>query len=372
MTNVLILMTTDRFSSPARLVVQTIEYSDHQRFSLTIGCTWQRAGQTSEFFEEMRRRGIALEILPQKHSLDPTPVLSAIRLVRKKKIDLIETHGYKACFIGLFLKILTRKPWVVVLHGHTAENRKVMLFAWLELRFSRYADRIVAVSSEMRRRLVADGLPSRELVTINNAIDPLQFASSSEAPTRAQFGIAASDFLVGVVGRFSPEKGQDLFVEAFKHLAAVHSSVKAILIGEGPTEEAIRDLVRRYGLGDRVLFAGYQPCISLFYPILDLVVLPSRSEGMPSVALEALFFRIPVVATEVGGTGEVIVSEQTGLLVPPEDPNLLSEAIVRLHGDSALRNRLAAAGHEMVRERFMPGTRVRAFEDLYGSLVANG
>jgi glycosyltransferase involved in cell wall biosynthesis len=372
-TRILILLTTDRFSSPARLVVQAIENADHRRYTMTVGCTWQGAEiDQSEFFQELRRRGIPLQILPQRGSLDPKPVLEAIRFVRATGIDLVETHGYKACFIGFFLKLFTRRPWITVMHGHTAENRKMKVFSRLELILANYADRIVTVSAEMRSRLVAQGLPPGKTVTIPNAIDPVQFTVGGEPATRAGYGVAADEFLIGVVGRFSPEKGQDLFVEAFSRLAAVYPSLRAIFLGEGPTEQQLRALVREHGLEERMIFAGYHSRITDFYPLLDLVVMPSRSEGMPSVALEALFCRIPLVATAVGGTAEVITTGENGLLVPAEDPEKLAAAIECLYLDNSLRERFSAAGAELIRARFLPEARVKAFAYLYESLRTKG
>jgi glycosyltransferase involved in cell wall biosynthesis len=353
--------------------VQAIEHGDHNRFTTMIGCTWQGEGSDqAEFFQEVRRRGIPLHIFPQRNSVDPAPLLAAARLVRDEQIDLIETHGYKACFIGVFLKLLTRKPWITVMHGHTAENSKTTLYAKLELFLVRFADRIVTVSAEMRRRLVAAGLPAERTVTIPNAIDPTQFTGSEEAVNRARYGVGDEETLIGVVGRFSPEKGQDFFIAAFKRLAAVHPSVKVIFLGEGPTEDEVRELVQSYGLQDRVIFAGYQPCLAMFYPLLDLVVMPSRSEGMPSVALEALYFRIPVVATDVGGTGEVIIDGQTGRLIPPGDPEQLAAGIESILSDKTLQERVAAAGYDYIQQRFLPETRTRSFETLYGSLLGRG
>jgi glycosyltransferase involved in cell wall biosynthesis len=372
MIKILILMATDRFSSPARLVVQTIEYRNRKRFEMLVGCTWiGRRSTPSEFFSELQRRHIPLRVLHQKMSFDPTPVLSALRLLRREKIDIIETHGYKACAIGFFLKLLSGKPWVAVMHGHTAENKKMSLYSALELNLSKSADRIITVSEEMRKRLVARGLSAEKTVTIHNAIDPEQFTCTDKAITRETFGVAATEHLIGVIGRFSPEKGQDVFIEAFKLLVAENSGVRAIFIGEGPTEELIRRRVAAYGLEEHIIFAGYQSGISTFYPLFDMVVMPSRSEGLPSVALEALFHRIPVVATSVGGTSEVIVDGLTGLLVPPENPSILAEAMSRILSDRPLARRLAASGEDLVLRRFLPVPRVRAFEAIY-DLLAGG
>jgi len=365
-TKVLILMATDRFSSPARLAVQTIEHCSTSRFTISIGCTWL-GGPLSEFILELQRRCIPFHILRQRCGIDPQPLFTALRIMKTEEYDLIESHGYKAAAIACFLKLFTRKPWIAVLHGHTKENWKVELYSLLELFLVRYADKIVTVSAEMRRRLVAGWLPQARTVAIPNAIDPDQFSVIRGGVTRGQLGIADHETLIGIIGRFSPEKGQDLFVEAFNQLATTHPQVKAIFLGEGPTEEQIRVLVKNFHLEDRVIFAGYQTCIADYYPLLDLVVMPSRSEGLPSVALEALLLKIPVVATMVGGIPELIKDEQTGLLVASENPERLAAAIERLLADDNLKDRIISGGYALVTGQFTPDARAKAFEKLYES-----
>lgn len=366
--NILVLIDSSRLSGPGRQVIQIFHFIDHRKYHHRLGYPVVGDDET-ELLKEVRARSLPLSVLPQRCSFDPRPLWWLPKILRQHKIDVMQTHGYKPCFLGFWMKLWKRTSWIHFMHGHTNENWKVACYFWLEFQLARYADRIVTVSEEMERRLVKRGLPQQKTVTIQNALDPQVFRAVTERVTREQLGVSADDLLLGVIGRFSPEKGVDIFLDALRRVVERHPQVKAILIGEGPMEGNLRQQVESYGLQSQVLFAGYQPQISSFYPLLDLLVLPSRSEGLPNVALEALFFRVPVVATAVGGTPEVIVDDETGLLVPSEDPLAMAAAIEQILVDESLRQRLISGGEERIKNHFLPEARVQKIESLYMELL---
>ena len=368
MTNVFIVMATDRFSGPARQVVQMFEHIDQEHYKLSLGCTLLEGSESTEFMQEVDRRGVRLNILAQKKPYDPTPIAAALKLVRREGIHIIQSHGYKSGVIAYFVSRMTGIPWIAFMHGHTTENLKMSWYYRLELLLAKRADRIVTVSEEMRSRLLKQGLPADRSLAIHNAIDPGQFQSATAPVNREEFGVAPKETLIGVIGRFSPEKGQDVFLEAMRVVTATHP-VKVLLLGEGPTEQSLRELCAQYGLGETVIFAGYQPEIAPFYAILDLIVLPSRSEGLPNVAMEALFYKIPVVATAVGGTPEVIKDGETGLLVQPDAPEKLADAINRMLDDPTMASRFRSRGAEFISEEYSTKSRLRRIEGQYSDLM---
>ena len=363
-------MSTDRFSGPGRQVVQICEHFDGSDFEFALGSTLLEGYESTEFIREVSARGIPVHVLRQKKPYDPAPIRAVCRLVREQGICLIQTHGYKTGVIGWVVRRLTGVPWVAFLHGHTAENRKMSWYYRLELALAKRADRIVTVSEEMRTRLVRQGLPAERTRVIHNAVDPEQFQTGARMLSRADFGIAPEEKLIGVIGRFSPEKGQDVFLEAFRSVVSTLDSVKALLVGEGPTEGSLREYCDRHGLAGSVVFAGYQQDMAEVYPLLDLVVLPSRSEGLPNVAMEALSFNVPVVATAVGGTPEVIRDGISGMLVPPDAPDRMAEAIVRMFVEPSLAERVRTAGAKLIRDEYSPSVRIRRVEELYAGLLA--
>jgi len=366
--NILVIMFTDRISGPARQLFQLIKLIDRSRFTASIASTLS-AGK-SEFVCEIENLGIPFEKLPQSSIVDPAPIKTVSSLIHNKHFDIIQSHGYKSAFIAFFARYFVKVPWVAFLHGHTTENLKVKLYHALEFKLVKHADRIITVSQEMRDRLVSRGLPAEKTVVIRNSLSPEQFASSvTGEDLRERFGVSPDEKLIGVIGRFSSEKGVDIFLKAFKMLIQSELPVKAILVGEGSMENELRDFCLTQQINDRVIFAGYQQNIAEFYPILDLMVLPSRSEGLPNVALEALHFGVPVVATDVGGTSEVIIDGETGLLVPSEAVELMRVAIYKLFTDIEMRSHVIEQGKQHLLTNFSPQSRVQKIESIYSELA---
>ena len=369
MVRILVIMFTDRISGPARQLFQLIKLIDSTRFKISIAST-VTASCKSEFICGIENLGIPFEKLPQSSIVDPAPIKAVSSLIHDKHFDIIQTHGYKSAFIAFFARFFVKVPWVAFLHGHTTENVKVRLYHALEFKLAKQADRIITVSHEMRNRLVSRGLPAEKTIVIRNSFDPEQFTTSfAGVDLREKFGVSPDEKLIGVIGRFSSEKGVDVFLKALKLLTQSCLPVKAILIGEGILENELRDYCLAQQISDRVIFAGYQQNIATFYPILDLMVIPSRSEGLPNVALEALHFGVPVVATDVGGTSEVIIDGKTGLLVPSEATELMQAAILKLLTDAELRCHVIEQGKQHLVANFSPQSRVKKIENIYSELA---
>jgi glycosyltransferase involved in cell wall biosynthesis len=155
---------------------------------------------------------------------------------------------------------------------------------------------------------------------------------------RSEGVLQDGDVAIGHVGRISPEKGVVQLVEAFKRVVAEFPSSRLIIAGDGPDIGRARRAAAAPGLPARVAFLGYREDIEAVYGALDLFVLNSATEGLPNAILEAMAFGVPVVATAVGGTPELVRDMETGLLIPPSDPAALATAI-----GSVLRDRVAAA-----------------------------
>jgi glycosyltransferase involved in cell wall biosynthesis len=157
--------------------------------------------------------------------------------------------------------------------------------------------------------------------------------------------------IVGVLGRFSPEKGPDHFLHAFSHAAARRPDLRAVMVGDGPLLARCRSLAERLGIAQRVVFPGFRSDLASIYEALDLVVIPSRSEGLPTVLLEAMLMGVAVLSTRVGGVPDLVRDGQSALLVESGDREALAESLIRLAGDRALRVRLAGEAQKMARNR---------------------
>jgi glycosyltransferase involved in cell wall biosynthesis len=327
----------------------------------------RRAGQ---FIEHARHNDLNLLLLNQRAAFDPTLLWQARRHVRERGINIVQTHGYKSNVLGVFLRAFSRKPWIAFAHGYTDDNWKMRRYMDLDLWMMRYADRVIAVSNATAELLVKSGIQKDRIRLIYNAIEtPTVMPSASPAAIKRQHGVAPADKVIGVVGRLNPEKGQMIFLRALKSAIQTCPNLKALLIGDGQDRELLERYCLDNGLAEHVVFAGYRENIADYYQILDLLVLPSLSEGLPNTVLEAMSFGIPVLATRVGGVPEII-GKDNGVMVPPGDPDALAKQIVELLRNDALRASLGAEGQRSLYPRFAPEHRARQIFDVYDELLA--
>lgn len=327
-------------------------------------------GPDSEYARTMRAAGVEVAGLNQRWRFDPGLLAQAETLVRRENFQLLQSHGYKSHVLCAWLALRTGLPWIAFVHGWTAENLRMRGYRLLEMGVVGLATRVVAVSEGLGRRL--PGFVRRKMAIIPNAVDPREAETGTGGDARVRFGIADDALVAGVVGRLSPEKGQLHFVRALDHVRRRIPRVTGLLVGDGQDLSRLRIEAARLGLADNIIFAGHVREMADVYRAMDLVVLPSESEGMPNVALEAMVFGKPVVATRVGGVPEVVVDGETGLVVPSGDPRALGEAMIRVLGDGEAAARLGRAGLRRALTQFDPKTRTERILGLYDEVLLAG
>jgi glycosyltransferase involved in cell wall biosynthesis len=368
---VLIIIATDPIGGPGKGLFQFLEHASDDAFEYVV-CNFDVKNRpVGQFITEARRKRLNLRLLKQRFTIDPLLIIEARRVIREHDINLIQTHGYKSSTLGFFLQLFCRRPWIGFAHGFIEDNRKLRLYNRIERLVLRRADRIVAVSNSMKALLTQHGLAEHKIRVIHNAIDPTEvMPNTSGEEIRQRYGLTSNRKVIGVIGRLNPEKGQMIFLKAMEKTARNFPDVKALIIGDGQDRTMLERFCREKGLSDHVVFLGYQEKIADYYRVLDLLVLPSLSEGLPNAVLEAMSFGVPVLATAVGGVPEVIQSGN-GMMVPPDDPGALAERMIELLRDDALRQAIGLKGKNSLYPRFAPENRVRQIVSLYEELLSD-
>ena len=367
--NVLITIDTYSIGGPGKLILQFLRHGGRNVCSPIVAGFWRGPEGSWQFRNAVEAADVRFEVLRQVFAYDPLVISAACRLVRNNGIHLLESHGYKSHILCLALRQLLHIPWVAYVHGWTSENLKVDFYNYLEKRVVPFADRIVTVSKNLGTMLPLGKMHQKKLVCIPNAIEPA-ISTVNASDVRAQLGMLPGEMLLGVVGRLSPEKGHRDFLMAFHELAAHHKQAKAVFVGDGQERQALASAIQAAGLANRVLLVGYQEDVSRWYRACDIVILPSHREGMPMVALEAMSYARPVVATRVGGIPEVIEEGVTGCLVDPQNPAALTAALSQLMRDPGRRLRLGEAGRRFVAGECNPERRVSRIAQLYQELMS--
>ncbi|HEY4643637.1 MAG TPA: glycosyltransferase family 4 protein, partial [Bacteroidota bacterium] len=221
-------------------------------------------------------------------------------------------------------------------------------------------DQVFAISEVIRKNLIETcPLPSTKVEVLHDGVD-LDLFSPTRVNTRRirkEFNVGHKRFLIGMVGRFSPGKGHEDFLGALKILREKHPQVMALIAGEASHgeheyEERIRSLASQMGLDDIVVFTGFRKDIPDIMASLDLFVFPSHAEAFGDVVIEAMAMQKPIVSTNCDGVTDIVVDGETGIQVPPRDPNALARAIALLAKDNRRRERYGKAGRERVKTHF--------------------
>ena len=182
------------------------------------------------------------------------------------------------------------------------------------------------------------------------------------------FGDKYVSHLILAAGRLSPEKGFDVLVDAAKLVVKQHPQAGFLIFGDGVERESLTKQIQDAGLEFRFILAGFTADLDHFLPFVDVVVLPSRTEGLPNVALEASAAGVPVVATAVGGTPEVVEDGVTGFLVPSEDSTLMAERIGKLLNNEEMRRKYGEAGRVKMERDFSFSAQAEKYIQLVESL----
>lgn len=230
-------------------------------------------------------------------------------------------------------------------------------------------DGLIAVSDGLRRTYERIGVPAGCITTVANGVTPLA-SRMSRAEARHALGLTPEQPVVLTIGRLTHMKAQWQLVDAVPELAARFPGLAVVLLGDGPLRADLVEQAAQLGVADAVRFPGHQPDARLLLAAGDVFVLPSRHEGMPLAALEAMEAGLPVVATRVIGNDEVVVDGVTGALVPFGRPAELGARLAELFADPGLRRRQGAAGRCRYMAGFGHDRMVAETAAVYGRLLA--
>jgi len=320
------------------------------------------------FVARAREDGFEVELVDVGRTYRLDGVLRLARLLRREHADVLHTHTLAAA--NALARIAGRLARVaVVSHLHIANHFRPAtraLLASFDNATARLAAALVAVSEDTRRAYEEQGYPHRIRV-VYNGVAP---TSADANGVREELSIPADAPLIAEVGRLCDVKGQRELIEAVARVPGARVVLVGVDLEEGGAfEQTLRDRAEELGTSDRVVFAGYRDDAARVVAAADVFALPSWTEGLPLVVLEAMALGRPVVATPVGGTPELVVDEETGLLVPPRDVAALAAALTRVLGDAALGRRLGEAGRRRVAEHFSAEATSREVLALYDEVA---
>jgi len=367
---VLILIATDNLGGPGKGIFQFIRHADSERYDYFLGNFELFKGETYEFKELANENKFNLVLFRQRFKLDPVMIIDVYRFIKKHKINIIQTHGHKTHIIGFFISLIARIKWVTVAHGWTSENLKIRFYAILERFLMRFSDLAICVSPVLFDTLKKIRKKSRTVLVLN-AVDPEEIRVSANDYYKTIRESISAEHVIGVFGRLSPEKGQCILIESVKYINGKINGLKLVIVGEGPEESKLKKQCEAYKLNEVITFAGYQACVGDYIKAVDLVVLPSLSEGLPNIVLEAMALKRPVIATNVGAVKEILRNNENGWVVDRNDHIALAEKIIDFFNmDSKSIEMITINACKTINSAFRPEARANKIVNLYEELLS--
>jgi glycosyltransferase involved in cell wall biosynthesis len=233
-------------------------------------------------------------------------------------------------------------------------------------------DKVVCVSQGQADKVIRFGTPASRVSVIYNAVRMDRFNVPSDISFRHRLESFFSNkprLIIGSAGRLSPEKGFDILITAAEQQAKEKMDIGIVIFGDGVLQEALQKQIDERGISQSVVLAGFTNQLDQYMSHFDLFVQSSHTEGMPSVLLEAMSARTAVVATQVGGTGELVVECSTGLMVPPNDPVALADAMKKVLSEDELRRTMGEKGRQRVEQSFDIEAQAETYWKLFNQLV---
>jgi sugar transferase (PEP-CTERM/EpsH1 system associated) len=341
-------------------VVNVVNGLNPRRFQSSICCL----KQAGEFARRIPPNRAQIHEMGLRGGNDLLLPLRLAQLFRRTKTDIVHTRNPEAFFYGfLGAKLGGVRAVIHSEHGRIfpeKPHRKL-----LQRFFSRFTDRIFAVSQQLKRDLVTHiGLSAARIEVLYNGVEPNTFHGRYRPATRRELGVRDSEIVIGSVGRLAPVKNYAILLNAVAGLGANHD-VSVVLVGEGPERPVLEALADRLQIRRQVRFLGHRNDVPALLDGMDIFVLPSQSEGMSNTVLEAMAAGVPVVASDAGGNTEIVRDKQDGLIFPRDDIEQLRVCLAILCDDSAYREHLGRSGYARVMQAFSIQAMIARYEELY-------
>ena len=320
------------------------------------------------YWDRLRDAAIKVHSLsPHKHLPLYLATLPALLLSRRP--DILHCHLIPSNIIAKPLGALLGVP-LIINHDHTNDPHRIdnKLLLALDKSTNRFARHIIAVAAACRDFLIQhESIPPKKISLVPNAIDLRRFSpeTTSRTESRAALGLPPEFPVIAGVGRLNPQKNFSLFLEIAAVVSSKFPDTRFLLAGEGPEESLLRNQAARLGIADKVIFAGYIPDTRVVYAAADILLMPSRFEGLPMTLLEAMAMGLPVVASNLDGIAEVITDSREGFLAPPGEASVFTDRILRLLGDERLAATLSTNARAKIAAHHSVEKMTSAVEAIY-------
>jgi glycosyltransferase involved in cell wall biosynthesis len=364
---------------PDKTILLSAEQHDKLRVDVVVAYIRDVRDREFQISQKARAKGLTFYEIEERGKFDPRVLFRLREIIRKHDINLVHSHDYKSdLFAYLVVRWMLPKSvrLISTAHAWVLLGLKGELYRRIDLAVMRYFDHLLAVSKATKAEMVQGGVPADRITVLHNAIDIDEWSPArGDSSFRDELRLNGAFPVIGYVGRITPEKDLVTWLRAAAAVARRFPQARFVLVGDGKggeTQAQLELLASDLGLREQVIFPGYRSKLQPVYGAFDIFMLASRREGLPNCILEAMAMGAPIVTTDVAGAKELVEDQATGFVLPQGDVEGLSQSLLRLVEDTALRKTMGQAARRRIEERFSFRRRLSAIEDIYERLVQGG
>lgn len=365
----LIILDSPELSGPAKGLLQILSVMAANSIDPLV-VNFSYPGRTSEFTSQAREKGSTVMEVQQRSRADWTFLADIVASADRHGVNLVQSHAFKANVTAFMICRRARWPWVAFAHGYTQDRWRARIYNRADQQLLRRPAHVCAVAesvAEIVRRAGRRG----PISIVPNAIEAAAVPPSLDerCELRRSFGLEPNDFVLACVGRLSREKGVDVLLSAARQFVAETPETRILIAGDGPEAHVLKREGSQPALAGHIKFLGRLTRPQVLMAAADLVVLPSRSEGLPNVVLESYEVGTPVLATNVGAVGQIILDQKTGWVIQSDSVSALLTGLRRAAQARTELPRYGIAGRQWVVDRFSIARRMAALDAVYASLL---
>lgn len=344
-----------------KLLLYYLKTLDKNKYSLYVCCLRDKPDDLAKEISKYAQL-INLKI---KNKFNPIAIFYLLKVLRQITPHIVHTHLFQPRIYTSIANLFYRKS-VIITQKHSIVNpKKHNLFILFEMICIRLNRKIIAISESVKNSLIKyEFVPEHKIYVLPNCLDFKAFNESSQYESKMD----RDDIILGTVGRLEIVKGLDYLLMAIPGILKNFPKAGLEIIGDGSQIDNLKELSIKLKISNSVNFFGKFTNVIPFYNKMDIFILPSILEGFGIVLLEAMAAGVPVIATNVDGIREVVVDGESGILIPPKDPDAIAKAVSQLINDPKLRNRLVENGFRRA-QQFDVQEHVMKLENLYSNLL---
>jgi len=337
---------------------------------------WEKIGTYVKELEKLNYEYIKIPVAKEDRR-DYVRIFRCLRIMvkifKKEKYDLIHTHGYLADVLGISVAKSLGMYTISTIHGFIWNNWKYKVYNLIQMFMLIFANKIIAVSEEIKKELKEIGIKG-EIEVIKNAVEIEESCRMENISERKKsLGISEGDVVLGFIGRLSAEKGIIYLIEAVKNINKIQgNAIKTIIIGDGPQKEEIERRIVAQDAKEDIKILGFKEDINAWIDMIDILVMPSITEGTPMTLLEAMGKGKAVIASNVGGIPDVIQNDINGIIISAKNSFELAAKIQLLASKKEMRNKLGQNARKTIAENYNINNWTRQIERNYDSLLIDG